>query len=250
MPALLFDLFHTLVDVASAPGNQGRYTADILGIDRAAWRAACFSEHHDICGSTRGEEVIRTLAHAIDPGIADVLIQEAAEERRHRFAHALRSVEPEVLATLARLRAAGWRLGLISNASTDEVAAWSDSPLAPLFRASLFSCRCGLKKPDPAIYRLALEQLACSAEQAIFIGDGGSDEHRGARSVGLTTVLLRHFTNGSLPSEVLAARRVWADMEVGRFGQLPQALATWGSDKGRGSGASISARSPSAPSRV
>ena len=35
--AVCFDLFHTLVDVGRTPGTPGRYTADILGLDRDAW---------------------------------------------------------------------------------------------------------------------------------------------------------------------------------------------------------------------
>ena len=37
---ILFDLFHTLVDVGTALESCGRYTADILGVSREAWNRA------------------------------------------------------------------------------------------------------------------------------------------------------------------------------------------------------------------
>ena len=50
-------------------------------------------------------------------------------------------------------------------------------------------------KPDPAIYRDCLARMQVRPEHALFVGDGGSDELRGARDVGLTTV----FVTGMVP---------------------------------------------------
>lgn len=218
---VFFDLFHTLIDVAAAPGASGRYTADILGVDRAEWNAACFSPLHDITRPTRHEEVVRALAHSIDSTISAERIREAAAERQQRFDHALLNVEEEVLETLRRLRARGIRIGLISNASSGEVSAWSRSPLAALFDVVLFSCECGECKPQPAIYRRALASLGIEARAALFVGDGGSNEHAGARAVGLTTVLItRHL--GGMAADRVAARREHCTQEIAR---LPELLA-------------------------
>jgi putative hydrolase of the HAD superfamily len=213
---ILFDLFHTLVNVASAPGASGRYTADILGIERSVWRTACFGDLHDICRPTDHREVIRRLAHSIDPGIADSRIEEAAADRQRRFDHALTHVDPETLDALAALRQRGLKLALVSNASTGEVSAWRDSPLSKLFDAAVFSCECGWRKPEPEIYRWALERIETEAGQALFVGDGGSDEHTGARRVGLTAVLITRFLSG----EAAAQRRSAADCEVSGLEQL------------------------------
>ena len=80
--AVCFDLFHTLIDVGRSPGTPGRYTADILGLDREDWNNACFSEAHDICRPTDYREVVRQLAHSLDPSIPLSLVHEAAEERK------------------------------------------------------------------------------------------------------------------------------------------------------------------------
>ena len=217
--AIFFDLFHTLVDVAAAPNAQGRYTADLLGLDRRAWSEACFGPLHEICKPTDHGDVVRTLAHSLDADIGEERIRAATQERQRRFDHALEQVDTEVLEVLDEVRGRGARLGLISNASTGEVAAWARSPLAARFEQVLFSCECGIRKPDPAIYRLALSRFQLAPGQALFVGDGGSDEHRGAREVGLDNVLItRHL--GGLDPKALAERRATVRWEIGRLGEL------------------------------
>ena len=58
------------------------------------------------------------------------------------------------------------------------------------FDAEVFSCSVGLRKPDPKIYRLALDELGVASEEAIFVGDGANDELAGAERVGMTAVML------------------------------------------------------------
>ena len=43
--------------------------------------------------------------------------------------------------------------------------------LKEYFSAFFSSCYLGLRKPDPKIYRLALDVLHCGAEQAVFVDD-------------------------------------------------------------------------------
>ena len=114
---------------------------------------------------------------------------------------------------MRRLRASGIKIGLVSNADVTEVAAWNRSPLAPHFHSAVFSCEVGEKKPDPAIYRIALERLGVSAEQTVFVGDGGSRELEGAKAVGLSTVMMRGIIQRLYP-ELVAERRPYADFEI------------------------------------
>lgn len=216
---IFFDLFHTLIDVTTAPGASGRYTADILGVGRDEWNAACFGAAHNITAPTRQRDVIRQLAHSLDPTIPIEKIDEAAAERQRRFDHALLHVEEEVVVLLKTLRQAGLRLGLISNASTDEVSAWPRSPLSALIDEAIFSCHCGLAKPQPEIYYHAMQQLGVAAHEALFVGDGGSDEHKGAAAVGLDNVLITRYL-GHYDEERLAARRAHVRWEIGRLPEL------------------------------
>ncbi len=221
--AVYFDLFATLVSVSKAAAGRGRYTADILGLDRDRWNTACFSDQHDICETTSQLQIIEKLARSLAPSIPMSRIREAAGERQWRFDNALLQVEAEILQALESIRRRGIRLGLISNASTDEVRAWPDSPLRPLFDTALFSCECGLKKPDPAIYRLALSQLDVEAQHALFVGDGGSREHRGAFDSGIRSLLVTHFLGGS-NDEDLRKRETGSVGRISHINELNVAL--------------------------
>lgn len=220
-----FDLFHTLVDVWQVPGTVGGFTADILGVDRRRWSEACFGPLHDICRPTDALDTLRCLAHSIDPDVPEERIRAAAVDRQRRFDHCLRHPPAESVAALEALRARGLRLALVSNASSAEVAAWEHSPLAGLFDAAVFSCYCGSRKPEPAIYHTALKALGLAASECLFVGDGGSDEHRGARALGFTTVLTTRFTDGRLAPEAIAERRAACVHEVQEVGQVNALLA-------------------------
>ncbi len=209
-----FDLFNTLVNVAQVPAHVGRFTADILGVERSDWSRACFGPLHDICRPTSHDETLRTLAHSLDPRIPAALIQQAVSERQQRFDFALRMIEPAVLALLGRLRQRGFKLALISNASTAEVRAWPQSPLQTLFDVVVFSCECGSKKPEPHIYQQALQQLALDAGECIFIGDGGSHEHYGAYQVGMHPVLLTHHLESTAISAIREQQGQYLHAEV------------------------------------
>jgi len=214
---ICLDLFHTLVDVGTVPDHVGRYTADVLGIDRRVWNQACFSQAHDITRPTAHYDSVKALAHGINPALPEELIREAVEDRQRRFDHALIEVEAGLLSALHGLRERGLRLALVSNASTGEVAAWPRSPLASLFHTAVFSCNVGSRKPEPDIYRHALDELGLTAKQCLFVGDGGSDEHLGARACGLSTVLMTRFIDDA---GKLSLQRQRVDAEIGELAEL------------------------------
>lgn len=222
--SILFDLFHTLVDVGSAPGTPGRYTADILGVSREAWHHACFSDAHDIVSPTEHRQVLKRIAHSIDPTISDALIEEAVTERAERFRYTLLNVDEDVLATLEALVRRGYRLALVSNASSGEVEAWSESPLARFFTEAIFSCECGHKKPQAAIYHAALEGVQGTVADAVFVGDGGSNEHEGAKALGLINILTTQFIRHRIADDHLQQRRQHVSHEIAHLRELPDLL--------------------------
>lgn len=188
---MIFDLFHTLTGLESEWSDLP-VTSDFFGVDRQAWDNAL---HESSPQRLTGEHsdpflIVRALAHSIDPSIAEAKIRDAVEIRLRRYRHSLQKIPQTNVDALKRMRAAGLRLGLISNADKMEVAAWSDCALCGLFDVELFSCDVGLVKPDPAIYRKCLEGLALPASDCLFVGDGGSNELIGAKEVGLRTVLV------------------------------------------------------------
>jgi putative hydrolase of the HAD superfamily len=212
---VLFDLFHTLATVPP-PATVGEPTIpEILGIPAAEFQRKYYDD--DTLGRCLGRihddvEAMRLIARSIDPAVPEERILAAAESRRRRFEAALISVESPILLALDRLAAAGVRTALVSDAGADDVASWSRSPLRERLDSVVFSYEIGVRKPDPRIYRRALDALDVRPHESIFVGDGGSDEHRGARAVGMRTVLVTRFLRTWWPDKV-EERRPHADWE-------------------------------------
>ena len=188
---VIFDLFHTLTGRESEWSDLP-WTSDVLGIDRRLWNDLLTAHSR---WRLAGEEkdpytIVSTLARQADPTITDDRIHEALRVRIQRFRDSLLRIPAENIEALRSLRAAGFRLGLISNADVMEVAAWHDSALAGMFDAEIFSCAVGCVKPERAIYEQCLSALNLSAEECVYVGDGGSDELVGAKQVGMSTVFV------------------------------------------------------------
>ena len=80
--------------------------------------------------------------------------------------------DEEALAYARALHASGRRVGVISNTNPLH-AAWlrAHLPEFDLFHSVILSSEAGLLKPDPAIYRRALDELGLLPAQAIFVDD-------------------------------------------------------------------------------
>lgn len=96
---------------------------------------------------------------------------------------------PELVRQLAE---AGVPLFIISNFGDEFWEAFRPTqPLFDLFQGCIISGKERLTKPDPAIYRLALERFGLRAEDCVFIDDVAANV-AGAQSVGITA---HHFTD-------------------------------------------------------
>lgn len=105
--------------------------------------------------------------------------------------------------TARALKDAGHRLGVVSNAEGRVERDLESAGYAGLFETVVDSRLVGVEKPDPAIFRIALERMNVAAEATIFLGDVPAVDIAGARAAGLTAVLLdRH----NLYTEIEAPR--------------------------------------------
>jgi putative hydrolase of the HAD superfamily len=84
-----------------------------------------------------------------------------------------------------------------------------------------FSYQVGSVKPEPEIYRLALNSLNVSPEDSIFVGDGGSNELFGAKNVGFTTVMTTEII-GQLWPDKIQERRKHTDYVIDHFDLLTE----------------------------
>jgi putative hydrolase of the HAD superfamily len=221
---VIFDLFHTLTGMESE-WSELPFTCDVLGIDRRAWDEVITQKSRwRLSGEQRDPFlIIRDMARLVRADIADALVRKAVAIRIRRFRHALQRIPAENLDMLKRLRTAGVRLGLVSNADAIEVATWADCPLAGLFDSEVISCEVGMVKPEPEIYRRCLGELSLKAGECMFVGDGGSDELAGAKEVGLTTVFVSGVIAELWP-ERIPARIASADHHLRWAHEVPGLL--------------------------
>lgn len=94
------------------------------------------------------------------------------------------------LETLASLRRAGLRTGVVSNADGRARLLLEQAGLAASFDVILDSHFEGVEKPDPEIFRRALARLGVGAAQAVFVGDIWSIDVEGSRAAGLRPILM------------------------------------------------------------
>jgi putative hydrolase of the HAD superfamily len=66
--------------------------------------------------------------------------------------------------------------------------------LAPLLDVLVFSEEVGAAKPEPEIFRHALDQLGVEPVNAMFVGDRLETDVQGAANLGMTTVQALWFT--------------------------------------------------------
>lgn len=190
---MIFDLFGTLIDNFSRREYDRVLTAmaEALGVPSedftSAWQATFDLRAVGDLASVEANitHCLRTLGKESDPSCIAAAV-------RIRMALTERALIPrqESESTLLALRASGFRLGLISDCSSEVPLVWPHTVFAPLFDTALFSCAVGLKKPDPRIYRLACNRLGVPARRCLYVGDG-SRELTGAAAVGMTAIMLQ-----------------------------------------------------------
>ena len=101
-----------------------------------------------------------------------------------------RRVPPELPDALRRIRAAGWKTGVVSNSEGRLIDILREVQVADLFDTIVDSGVEGVSKPDPRIFELALARLGSSAERAIYAGDVPNVDVVGARAAGVEAVLI------------------------------------------------------------
>jgi putative hydrolase of the HAD superfamily len=185
---VLLDLYGTVISMGE-PGARVesiRAMAGVLAVDPDAflrrWRESFDDRVRGRLGSL--EDTIQHLVAGLGRPPSPEQVHEAARIRLEFSRASLRS-DRRVLLALDELRQAGCRLAIVSDTSEETPRLWTAPELASRFDVTVFSCQEGIRKPEPAIYRLALERLRLDRSRCAFVGDGGSHELSGATAVGL-----------------------------------------------------------------
>jgi putative hydrolase of the HAD superfamily len=192
--AVIFDLFGTLVDNVSFHDYQRSLSAMAapLGVPSKdfhhLWRETARSRGTGLFATI--EANIAHICHRLGRhGVADRVV--AATRLRLDLTRQTLTPRRDALEMLGSLKAHGYSIGLISDCAPEVPLLWLATPLATLVDVPLFSCKVGVKKPDPRIYRLACERLTVSPQNCLYRGDGSSRALTGASQVGMHPVLIR-----------------------------------------------------------
>lgn len=99
-------------------------------------------------------------------------------------------VEPTAAATLGRLREQGHRLGVVSNSDGSVERILTRLGLREFLEVVVDSRVVGVEKPDPRIFRHALEAMRVSPDEGVYVGDLPAIDLVGARAAGLRGILV------------------------------------------------------------
>jgi putative hydrolase of the HAD superfamily len=201
LECVLFDAVDTLL--APAPSFQGRFVAvaaehgvplEEAAVDAAlaaAAREAAWPEDWTDPATQRAfwlgfyREVLGSLGHTTEE-LAEALFLAFSDPAGYRLFD-------DVRPALDELARRGITLGLVSNFEPwlDEVLALQG--IADRFAAVAISGTLGVAKPDPRIFKAALDEAGVDPAATVHVGDQPVNDVAGALAAGITPVLIDRF---------------------------------------------------------
>jgi putative hydrolase of the HAD superfamily len=202
LECVLFDAVDTLL--APAPSFQGRFVAvaaergvplEEAAVDAAvaaAAREAAWPDDWTDPATQRAfwlgfyREVLGGLGHQGGPELAEALFQAFSDPAGYRLFD-------DVRPALDELAGRGIAIGLVSNFEPwlDEVLALQG--IADRFAAVAISGTLGVAKPDPRIFKAALDEAGAEPAATVHVGDQPVNDVAGALAAGITPVLIDRF---------------------------------------------------------
>jgi HAD superfamily hydrolase (TIGR01509 family) len=193
--AVLFDAGNTLVFLDYA--RMAREVGGVVGLPLTAeglarHNAAAVRAMELASGNDRHRAAAYLEALFLSSGVPPEslnLVQDCLG-RMHREQHLWSLVADRSAESLARLREAGFKLGVVSNSDGRVEEALQAAGLRQYFDVVIDSALVGVEKPDPRIFHAALDALGVAPGEALYVGDLYEVDVVGARAAGLDAVLL------------------------------------------------------------
>jgi putative hydrolase of the HAD superfamily len=205
--AVIFDLWNTIAEWPHERWAQVRVqVAERLDVPQEDFDSRWYGELAELRETRPFSDVLAVLD--VTPEAAEEMVSLRRDVTRQGLVPV-----PGAAETITTLRERGLKIGLITVCSEDVPLLWEETPFHGLFDATVFSATCGLRKPDPRIYRLTLEELRVEPVEAVFVGDGANDELAGAERVGMRAIGV-DSPGGELPE----------DWDGPRIRELPELL--------------------------
>ncbi len=191
--ACVFDAYGTLFDVAAA---AARCRDDLHGkADQLAdvWRLKQLQYTWLRSLMRRYVDFTQVTGDALDYALAAVGIDDPPLRERLMALYMELDAYPEVPDMLRRLRAGGLKTGILTNGSPKMIdAAVASAGLGDLLDAVLTVDPLGIYKPDPSVYRLALDRFGVPVERIAFMSSNAWDA-AAAADFGMTVVWVNRF---------------------------------------------------------
>jgi HAD superfamily hydrolase (TIGR01662 family) len=195
--AVLFDVDFTLARPGPELGPEGYVRAGErhgLRLEAARYEEARDAalvdlrrhpelEHDDEIWFRFTERIVRGMGGDADSAYACAVEITRGWERHENF-----ELYDDVADTLAALRAAGMRIGLVSNSARDVREFAQHHGLE--VDAGISSFHHGRSKPHASIFRAVLDLLEVEPPEAVMVGDTIADDIEGARALGMRAILL------------------------------------------------------------
>jgi putative hydrolase of the HAD superfamily len=197
LTAVLFDVDFTLARPGPELGPEGYVRAGErhgLTLDPARYEDARDAavvdlrrhpelEHDDEIWFRFTERIVRGMGGDADSAYACAVEITRGWERHENF-----ELYDDVPDSLAALRAAGLRIGLVSNSSRD-VREFADHHGLDV-DAGISSFHHGRTKPHASIFRAVLDLIGVEPAEAVMVGDTIADDIEGALALGMRAILL------------------------------------------------------------
>lgn len=197
--AILFDAGHTLVFI-DPDRTRGVFARAGVEVSEVRFREAERTAREELTRGVRDgqmgtePELWRRYFERLfaESGIPDDRLDQVGNGIReeHRREHLWTGVDPETGPALDALLAAGFRLGVISNADGRMEGAIERAGLRDRFEFVIDSEIQGISKPDPGIFHAATVRLGLPPSECLYVGDLYPVDVIGARGAGLEAVLL------------------------------------------------------------
>jgi HAD superfamily hydrolase (TIGR01549 family) len=185
--------------------GQNGIAADASALERAEARSRHALDDAETIRQTtdaaRGVEYLRLTLKGAGCEFTEEVFKTALRDlyAQHAKTNLWARADPTADSALRRIRAAGLRIAVVSNANGTVDTIFREVGLRDLVDEIVDSGAEGVEKPDPKIFHLALERLGTTGEPALHVGDLYHVDVVGARAAGLEGWL---FDPGGLYADV------------------------------------------------
>ncbi len=199
------------------PAHEDEIASRLMQVEADFW--ATTSSHQR---SATLADLLTTAAAELGLDVAEALLEEAAVRHLDAWTPHIRH-DPDAASVLTDLRAAGLRIGMLSNTHwprTFHEHFLERDGLIDLIDARLYTSEMAFQKPHPSAFLAAAEALGVAPAQAVFVGDRPWDDISGARSVGMRTVLRPNPVAPDIDG-------IEPDARISRLVELPALVQDW-----------------------